>query len=401
MLSALFFLSYLLTTASAATPSQWRSRSIYQVLTDRFARTDGSTTAPCPAGFAGYCGGTWAGLAQHLDYIQGMGFDAIWISPVVAQIDDASRAYHGYSARDAYSLNPNFGTAADLKALSAALHARGMYLMVDVVVNHFGWAGTAASTDYSTLSPFNESRFFHPVCWITDYTNQTNVEACWLGTEQYPLPDVDTSQSSVRSTWQSWIRWLVAEYSIDGLRIDTVKHVEPSFWPGFNAAAGVYCMGEVADGDVGYVCPYQAVLDGVLAYPTYYQATQFFSNTTTTSQNLVGELTALDAQCRDATLLGSFAENHDQPRFASLTGDVVLARNILAFTVLADGIPVVYQGLEQRFSGGADPFDREAVWLAGYDTGAELYGFVGRVNAIRKFASVNSEGYLTGHSRVV
>jgi len=55
-----------------------------------------------------------------------MGFTAIWISPVVEQISDGSRAYHGYSAKNIYALNSNFGTAADLNALATALHNRGM-----------------------------------------------------------------------------------------------------------------------------------------------------------------------------------------------------------------------------------------------------------------------------------
>lgn len=55
-----------------------------------------------------------------------MGFDAIWISPVVEQVDDPTRAYNGYSAKDIYSLNSNFGTAADLTGLASALHSRGM-----------------------------------------------------------------------------------------------------------------------------------------------------------------------------------------------------------------------------------------------------------------------------------
>lgn len=63
--------------ASAATPDQWRSRSIYQVVTDRFARTDGSTTHSCDPGLGQYCGGTWSGLIDQLDYIRGMGFDAV------------------------------------------------------------------------------------------------------------------------------------------------------------------------------------------------------------------------------------------------------------------------------------------------------------------------------------
>jgi alpha-amylase len=55
---------------------------------------------------------------------------------------------------------------------------------------------------------------------------------------------------------------------VDGLRVDSTRNVEQDFWPGFNSAAGVYCMGEVADGDVPYVCPYQNYIDGVLNYPS-------------------------------------------------------------------------------------------------------------------------------------
>lgn len=56
--------------AHAAAPAEWRGRSIYQVFTDRFARTDGSVTATCAPGYEGYCGGTWKGIISKLDYIK-------------------------------------------------------------------------------------------------------------------------------------------------------------------------------------------------------------------------------------------------------------------------------------------------------------------------------------------
>lgn len=62
--------SALLSASNAATPEQWKSRSIYQVMIDRFARTDGSTDAPCED-LSQHCNGTWTGLMNHLDYIQG------------------------------------------------------------------------------------------------------------------------------------------------------------------------------------------------------------------------------------------------------------------------------------------------------------------------------------------
>lgn len=64
-------------TLLALSPAEWRTQSIYQVLTDRFARTDGSTTASCDTADQVYCGGSWQGIINHLDYIQDMGFSAV------------------------------------------------------------------------------------------------------------------------------------------------------------------------------------------------------------------------------------------------------------------------------------------------------------------------------------
>lgn len=70
-------LANFIATGLALSPSQWRSQSVYQVVTDRFARTDNSTTYACDTNEGLYCGGTWRGLIGKLDYIQGMGFTAV------------------------------------------------------------------------------------------------------------------------------------------------------------------------------------------------------------------------------------------------------------------------------------------------------------------------------------
>ena len=64
-----------------------------------------------------------------------MGFDALWISPI---IDNTDGGYHGYWGRDWYKVNSNFGTEADLLELVQKLHDRGMWIMVDIVANHVG-----------------------------------------------------------------------------------------------------------------------------------------------------------------------------------------------------------------------------------------------------------------------
>lgn len=90
---------------AALSPAEWRKQSIYQVVVDRFARTDQSTTARCDPAEQVYCGGTWRGLISKLDYIQDMGFTAVWISPVVEQIDGNSKdgyGCHGWRLGESY-----------------------------------------------------------------------------------------------------------------------------------------------------------------------------------------------------------------------------------------------------------------------------------------------------------
>jgi alpha-amylase len=70
-------------TALAADAAAWKSRSIYFALTDRIARSADDAGGGSCGNLGDYCGGTFRGLQAKLDYIQGMGFDAIWITPVV------------------------------------------------------------------------------------------------------------------------------------------------------------------------------------------------------------------------------------------------------------------------------------------------------------------------------
>jgi len=93
-----------------------------------------------------------------------MGFDAIWISPVVTNYPGG---YHGYWATDFYTINANFGSAQDLKDLVNACHSRGIWVMVDVVANHVGPIGT----NYASVNPFNKAEHYHTNCDINNWNN--------------------------------------------------------------------------------------------------------------------------------------------------------------------------------------------------------------------------------------
>ncbi len=124
--------------------------------------------------------------------------------------------------------------------------------------------------------------------------------------------------------------------------------------------------------------------------------------------DLATSVASVQSECNDPSLLGSFSENHDQPRFAYLNPDIVAAENLIAYTMLTDGIPIIYEGQEQHYaaegsSNGNDPYNREAVWLSGYNTDASLYKLVTKLNQVRTNAIKDhtNKDYLEYQSEVV
>ncbi|OBZ74584.1 Alpha-amylase A type-1/2 [Grifola frondosa] len=396
MIRKLLVPSLLAISTFAASADDWRNRSIYQLVTDRFATPDGSSPA-CDTSNRKYCGGTWKGVVNKLDYIQNMGFDAIWISPIVANVESTTaygEAFHGYWTEDINSLNSHFGSGDDLKALSSALHDRQMYLMVDVVVNHM--AATSDPPNYSSFEPFSAQADFHSECFITDYNNQTDVEQCWLGDKNLPLADLNTEDDNIVNTMNTWITTLVNNYTVDGVRIDTVKHIRKDFWPNFAKSAGVFTIGEVLDNATTYVSAYTQVIDSVLDYPTWFALTSAFQ----TPQGNLSALAAIVQQAQSSYkngefMTGSFLENHDQPRFQSLTQDQALVKNAMTWPFVQDGVPILYYGQEQAYAGGADPANREALWLSGYVEDKPLVTHVKTLNAARKAAISANSNFLT------
>ncbi|THU92286.1 glycoside hydrolase [Dendrothele bispora CBS 962.96] len=257
------------------------------------------------------------------------GFDAIWISPVVQNVEGdtgVGEAYHGYWTSNINSINSHFGSSDDLKKLGSALNERGMYLMVDVVVNHplekklknptskskrlaaipTNTSNIYPSTfDYSTLQPFSGTTIL-----------------------KTPLIDLDTRKTHTNvGIMNDWVKNLVSEYSIDGLRIDTVKHVRKEFWNDFAESAGVYTIGEVLIDNTTYASPYIQLISSILHYPTYFAVFDaFFTSSTSSSGN----------------------------------------------------------GQKQGYQGGSDPDNREALWLSGYNTeNKPLLSHVTKLNAAR------------------
>ncbi|WWC57793.1 uncharacterized protein I303_100328 [Kwoniella dejecticola CBS 10117] len=376
----------------AATKDDWRSRSIYQLITDRFAGG-----GQCDLGSRNYCGGTWRSVIDKLDYIQGMGFDAVWISPTALGIEGQTKYgenYHGYWTVDPTQLNPHFGTSDDLKALSDALHAKGMYMMVDIAINAL--AATNYRIDADTLASDNDGKLlfkdpanYHERCNIK-WGDHHSEEYCWLVTggddNDVALLDLATETPAVADKLKQWVPGYVKEYGIDGFRIDASKHLGKGFQHDFCEAAGVFCIGEVAGDSTEYAGSYQGDdgIDSVFGFGMLYGSAAVFGGGKT-MPTLQHYINAASTSYSDPSVIGSFSDNQDLPRFNSRTGDKSLVYNAIVSSFLYGGIPTVYYGLEQDIADGPyDPNNREALWnYNNYNTGGDTYKRITNLNKIR------------------
>jgi alpha-amylase len=93
-------------TSHGKSAEEWKKRAVYQLVTDRFAKGSGDRSNCDLSRQPYYCGGDFDGIKKNLQYIKNLGFDAIWISPVV---DNTENGFHGYWARNWNKINDHFG----------------------------------------------------------------------------------------------------------------------------------------------------------------------------------------------------------------------------------------------------------------------------------------------------
>ena len=156
-------------------------------------------------------------MQAHLAYIQGLGCDALWISPIVKNPQgtySGFQPYHGYHPQDFYAVEPRFGGAAALHGLLGALRSRGMFSMIDVVTNH-----AAPYVPLESLAPpFNAPRFFHDCQGCAAYCNippdafpsepgfnLTLLEHCRLA----DLPDLNQTMVECCRSFLRWCLFLI------------------------------------------------------------------------------------------------------------------------------------------------------------------------------------------------
>lgn len=269
-----------------------------------------------------------------------------------------------------------------------------MYLMLDIVVNHMASPGPFNATGWNHFRPFNSSSFFHAPCW-PDYQNMTSVYLCMSGDTEgkVTLADLKTENATVRQTLGAWIKDTVDKYQVDGLRLDSAKAIEPSFWPDFLGNVGVFAMAEYFDGDPKVFPSLLDSFPGAMNYPVFFWLQRALGRINGDFTELITGIRTMKGTMKTRTL-GMFLDNNDQKRWASVSPDMARTKNAMAFAHLADGFPVVYYGTEQHFSGSVEPSNRQNLWSSGYRTDAELYRWLAKLNRIRALVIATDPAFI-------
>lgn len=439
----------------------WREQVIYFVFTDRFADGDPSNNDQGaneydPSTNAKYSGGDLQGVIDRLDYIQGLGATAVWITPPVKNQWWDPRmqfgGYHGYWARHFMEVDEHLGDLATYQRLSDALHRRGMYLIQDIVPNHVGnyftYTGPydpddpAKNFSLNTASvptaapeqaPFHlndaadaehrAAAIYHWTPLIADY-NDPAQEKTWQLSD---LDDLNTANPVVRDALRESFGHWIREVGVDGFRVDTVKFVEHAFWhdfihgddpdaPGVYATAAAtgrdafFAFGEVFEtslpfDDAGEVkvasylgTPDAPELTALLAFPLYEELKRVVAGGDPTAQLTYRLERFMDpARFPDPHLSPTFLDNHDVQRFLA-SGTVEALEQALTLLMTLPGVPVIYQGTEQGFTE-----TRAAMfaggWMSGgvdhFDPEAPLYALIRELTRTRADHRALTHGDLT------
>ena len=359
--------------APAAGPGwqlEWaRGATFYEVFVRSFADSDGDGI------------GDLRGLTARLDYLNDgdpatttdLGVEALWLMPIFA-----SPSYHGYDTTDYRAINPDYGTLEDFQAFIAAAHARGIRVVVDLVINHTGadhpWFVESASSPASPKRDWYVWRADDPG-WMQPWgggpTWHEKNGTFFYGIFWSGMPDLNFANPAVRSEVESIADyWL--ERGVDGFRLDAARHIVAdgpgdlqndtpethAFWREFAAHVRSVDPKALLVGENWTtnekIAPYYGSTVAVAGGDELPMSFDFplgsaiLESVQMHDGSPVAETLAGVARLYPAGVLdGTFITNHDMPRVATqLNGTTAALRSAAAILLTLPGTPFVYYGEE-------------------------------------------------------
>lgn len=350
------------------------SDAIYQVMPDRFANGDpsndnaaGMTERADRAAPSGRHGGDLRGMADHLDYIAGMGFTMVWPTPLL-ESNSSAYSYHGYATTDHYRIDPRYGSNEDFRGFVAQARAKGLGVIQDVVLNHIGdkhwWMRDMPTPDWLTYQGKFVPTEHHRVALQDPYASDEDKRNFTEGWFVEGMPDLNQANPYVATYLIQNDIWWIEYAGLSGLRVDTYGYSNTEFlsrWSGSMMAEypKLNLVGEEWTPLIPVVAHwqegkqnfngYQSHMPSMMDFPLTYAMRRALAAPDGAEQNLTNlyETLSQDYLYPNAGNLVLFEGNHDVSRiYSELNADDKLFRMAMAFVATAPRIPQFYAGSE-------------------------------------------------------
>lgn len=354
---------------------------IYHILVDRFARGNGKAWNQVESIDEIY-GGDLAGILDRLDYIQQLGANTLYLSPIFLCPN-----HHRYNALDYYTIDPVVGSRADFRRLLDTLHARGMHLILDFVPNH--WSDQHATFQSAIADPHSPYRSWY------NFTRYPDEYECFFHVKS--MPRINLRNPGARACMcDAAAYWL--NFGVDGLRLDYTIGPTPDFWADFRLAtrranADCWVFGEVVDSPHAQMA-FSGLLDGCLDFILLEAFRQTFATHTWDGGKFASFLRGHFAAFPPDFSRPAFLDNHDMDRFLwAAQGDIAALKLAALCQFTLPGAPMIYYGTEVGLSQERATRDRrggfgrleEARLPMPWDSGQneDLLGYYRQLSALR------------------
>lgn len=345
-LGALFFASVI---PAAATPDWVEDAVIYHIFVDRFRDGNPQNNDRVKPHLSheqrlkDWWGGDLEGVIESLDYLEALGINTIWISPVFKGTE-----YHGYHITDYQDIDAHFGGREVFQEFLVEAEQRGMGIILDMVPNH---SARAHPFFQEALREGEASPYYD----FYNFRNWPHTYATFYGVQELPKLDLTHKEAREYMIDEYFLYWL-KEGNPAGYRMDYAKGPDMLFWEelyhALSPAEDLFLFGEIWDG-YHVIFQYRDVFHGALDFPAAHALREYVA----VGRGGVGQLHIglQEAREQDEFRLVSFLDNHDMPRFLWLAqGDTrrLKVGAVLQFT--HPGPPILYYGTEVGLSQSAD-----------------------------------------------
>lgn len=368
-----------------------RQAIVYQIFVERFFVGDTQDKKeyvnlkwgdiPNPKSFAG---GDLDGIRQKLDYLQELGVNTLYLTPIFESCSN-----HKYDICNYFRVDPMFGGDEAFRRLSSEAHARGMRIILDAVFNHCSEQNPIFR---DVVEKGRESKYYD---WFfirgdkpdPEKGNYEHFAGCTY------MPKINTNTPAAQEYLISVGKYWIEEYGIDGWRLDVADEVSDVFWRRFRAEikrtkADVILIAE--NWHDAYAWLRGDEYDGIMNYSLTKACLDYLVYDVFDAQAMADRLSHILMRNTDQVnrMMLNLLDSHDTERFLTLAKksgkDVRSLLCALAILFFSVGMPCIYYGTEIGMEGGYDPDCRRTFDWDRQNWNMQIYETVKKLIRLRK-----------------